>query len=78
MNQSIKWFKAIDTYHRTKVTDPDVCKYMLAQPSGKMGQRLGKFPLVIGMPVIVNQNFDISNGLVNGSFGYLRVQAAGR
>ncbi|KAF9779661.1 hypothetical protein BJ322DRAFT_992691, partial [Thelephora terrestris] len=36
------------------------------------GQRLGKIPLVLGMPVIVNQNFDIGGGLVNGSFGYLR------
>ena len=40
-------------------------------PSGKTGQRLGKIPLVLGMPVVVNQNFDIDGGLVNGSFGYL-------
>lgn len=71
-NQRVQWFEAIDTYRRTKVTDPDIREYMLAQPSGKTGQRLGRFPLVLGMPVIVNQNFDVSGGLVNGSFGYLR------
>ena len=70
--QTVQWFEAIDTYRKTKVTDPDVREYMLAQPSGKTGQRLGKFPLVLGMPVIVNQNFDVGGGLVNGSFGYLR------
>ena len=71
-NQTVQWFEAIDTYRGTKITDPEVREYMLAQPSGKTGQRLGKFPLVLGMPVIVNQNFDVGNGLVNGSFGYLR------
>ena len=71
-NQAVHWFEAIDTYRGTKITDPDVREYMLTQPSGKTGQRLGKFPLVLGMPVIVNQNFDIGSGLVNGSFGYLR------
>lgn len=71
-HQTVQWFEAIDTYHRTKITDPDVREYMLRQPSGKTGQRLGRFPLVLGMPVIVNQNFDVSSGLVNGSFGYLR------
>ena len=70
--QTVQWFEAIDTYFGAKLTDPDVREYMLAQPSGKTGQRLGKFPLVLGMPVIVNQNFDLGSGLVNGSFGYLR------
>ena len=71
-NQTVQWFEAIDTYRGTAVTDPVVRDYMLAQPSGKTGQRLGKFPLVLGMPVMVNQNFDVSSGLVNGSFGHLR------
>ena len=70
--QAIQWFDAVDTYRGAEITDPDVREYLLAQPSGKTGQRLGKLPVVLGMPVIVNQNFDVEGGLVNGSFGYLR------
>ncbi|KAH9852990.1 hypothetical protein C2E23DRAFT_687625, partial [Lenzites betulinus] len=39
--------------------------------SGETGQRLGQLPLVLGMPVIVCQNFDVSGGIVNGSIGTL-------
>jgi hypothetical protein len=68
-NQPVQWFEAIDMYHGTKVTDLSVCEYMLAKPSGKTGQRLGKFPFAFGMLVIVSQNFDVVGGLVNGSLG---------
>ncbi|KAG1738066.1 hypothetical protein EDD22DRAFT_758925, partial [Suillus occidentalis] len=34
--------------------------------------RLGKIPLVIGMPIIVSQNFDVEGGIVNGSTGILK------
>ena len=61
----------MDTYRGAKITDPRVREYLLAQPSGKTGQQLGKVPIVLGMPVIVNQNFDVEGGLVNGSFGHL-------
>ena len=71
-NQPVHWFEAVDTYRGEKIMNPHVREYMLAQPSGKTGQRLGKIPLVLGMPVIVNQNFDVGGGLVNGSLGYLR------
>ncbi|EPQ50024.1 hypothetical protein GLOTRDRAFT_25196, partial [Gloeophyllum trabeum ATCC 11539] len=33
---------------------------------------LGKIPLVPGMPVLVNQKFDIDGGIVNGSTGVLK------
>ena len=71
-HQTIEWFDALDTYRGAKITDPQVREFLLMQPSGKTGQRLGKMPIILGMPVIVNQNFDIEGGLVNGSFGYLR------
>lgn len=71
-HQSVQWFDAIDTYRGTKVTDARVREYLLTQPSGKTGQRLGKIPIALGMPVVVSQNFDVEGGLVNGSFGYLR------
>ncbi|KJA16538.1 hypothetical protein HYPSUDRAFT_124633, partial [Hypholoma sublateritium FD-334 SS-4] len=31
----------------------------------------GRLPLVLGMPVILLQNFDVSGGVVNGSHGTL-------
>ncbi|KAG2368145.1 hypothetical protein BDR07DRAFT_1212967, partial [Suillus spraguei] len=34
--------------------------------------RLGKIPLVIRMPVLVSQNFDVEGGIVNGSTGILK------
>ncbi|KAF8059270.1 hypothetical protein FPV67DRAFT_1394737, partial [Lyophyllum atratum] len=36
------------------------------------GYRLGKIPLVVGMPVLVAQNFDVNGGVVNGSRGTIR------
>ncbi|KAI0790307.1 hypothetical protein BC629DRAFT_1287908, partial [Irpex lacteus] len=41
-------------------------------PSSATEQRLGKLPLVLGMRVIVSQNFDVSSGIVNGSTGTLK------
>ncbi|KAJ3897489.1 hypothetical protein F5879DRAFT_769971, partial [Lentinula edodes] len=35
-------------------------------------QRLGRIPLVIRMPVIITQNFDVHAGIVNGSQGILK------
>ncbi|THU84817.1 hypothetical protein K435DRAFT_616999, partial [Dendrothele bispora CBS 962.96] len=33
---------------------------------------LGKIPLVIGMPVVVTNNFDVGGGIVNGTYGVLK------
>ncbi|THU87490.1 hypothetical protein K435DRAFT_623865, partial [Dendrothele bispora CBS 962.96] len=33
---------------------------------------LGKIPLVIGMPVVITNNFDVSGGIVNGTYGVLK------
>ncbi|KAJ3878154.1 hypothetical protein F5879DRAFT_764039, partial [Lentinula edodes] len=35
-------------------------------------QRLGRIPLVIGMPVMITQNFDVDSGVVNGCHGILK------
>ncbi|KAJ7079219.1 hypothetical protein C8R43DRAFT_910207, partial [Mycena crocata] len=39
--------------------------------SGKTNSRLGRIPLVIGMPVMISQNFDVAGGVVNGCTGKL-------
>ncbi|KAJ7207622.1 hypothetical protein GGX14DRAFT_311394, partial [Mycena pura] len=36
------------------------------------GYRLGRLPLALGMPVMVTQNFDVQNGIVNGSTGIVK------
>ncbi|KAF9031624.1 hypothetical protein BJ165DRAFT_1310814, partial [Panaeolus papilionaceus] len=33
---------------------------------------LGKIPLVIGMPVMIAQNYDVEGGVVNGCTGTLK------
>ena len=38
---------------------------------GKIEQRLGLLPLVIGMPVMICANFDVCNEIVNGCTGTL-------
>ncbi|KAJ7130750.1 hypothetical protein C8R43DRAFT_896158, partial [Mycena crocata] len=38
--------------------------------SGKT-KLLGRIPLVIGMPVVIAQNFDVAGGVVNGCQGTL-------
>ncbi|THV04518.1 hypothetical protein K435DRAFT_615310, partial [Dendrothele bispora CBS 962.96] len=35
------------------------------------GQRLGRLPLVEGMPVMVGHNYDIEGGMVNGTHGFV-------
>jgi len=71
-HQTIQWFDATDSYRGAKITEPRIREYLLMLPSGQTGQRLGKVPIVLGMPVMINQNFDVDGGLVNGSSGYLR------
>ncbi|KAF9063877.1 hypothetical protein BDP27DRAFT_1231363, partial [Rhodocollybia butyracea] len=39
--------------------------------SGKTNHRLGRIPMVIGMPVMIMQNFDVPSGVVNGCKGTL-------
>lgn len=39
--------------------------------SGRTAHQLGRIPLVIGMPIIISQNFDVAGGIVNGSIGTL-------
>ncbi|THU92917.1 hypothetical protein K435DRAFT_671219, partial [Dendrothele bispora CBS 962.96] len=40
--------------------------------SGKTRQRMGKLPLVLGMPVMITHNFDVASGIVNGCVGTLK------
>jgi hypothetical protein len=71
-NQPLHWYHARDTHQRNMVTDPTLNAYLEKLNSGVTNQRLGKIPLVIGMPVMIAQNYDVESGIVNGCTGILK------
>ena len=70
--KELHWYHARDTHKRKVVKDAELIECLEAQHSGQTKHRMRRIPLVIGMPVAVNQNFDVNAGVVNGSCGYLR------
>ena len=70
-NRELHWYYALDT-HRTLPVSQDIHNHLQNLHSGLTKQRLGKIPLVIGMPVMITHNFDVENGIVNGCTGILK------
>jgi hypothetical protein len=70
--QELHWYYAIDSRGGKEVTDPNLKRHLRNLPTTDTNQRLGKIPLVIGMPVMITQNFDVANGVVNGAIGTLK------
>ena len=68
----LHWYHAIDTHKKSLITDRTLIESLEGQHSGQTKHRLRRVPLVLGMPVAINQNFDVRAGVVNGSWGYLR------
>ena len=68
----LHWYYAIDTHKKAMITDADLIEKLESQHSGQTKQRLCQIPLIVGMPVAINQNFDVAAGVVNGSYGMLR------
>ena len=73
MDVQLHWYHAWDTHRRKKITDTTLIQKLEEQHSGQTKHRLRKIPLIIGMPVSINQNFDVPAGVVNGSYGMLRM-----
>jgi hypothetical protein len=70
--QPLHWYYAQDTHSRsTPVTSPELKDKLMQMDSGKTSSRLGRIPLVIGMPVMISQNFDVPGGVINGCTGKL-------
>lgn len=68
----LHWYHSSDRLARNKpIEDPLLQGKLAALDSGKTRYRLGRIPLVIGMPVMVAQNFDVQGGVVNGCTGKL-------
>jgi hypothetical protein len=72
MGVQLHWYHAIDTHKKAVVTDQALIEKLEDQHSGQTKHRLRRIPLIVGMPVAVNQNFDVAAGVVNGSCGILR------
>jgi ATP-dependent exoDNAse (exonuclease V) alpha subunit len=67
--QELHWYYVIDTHSKnTAVTNPAV-RDRLMQLQTNSG--LGRIPLVLGMPVMISQNFDVTGGVTNGCMGKL-------
>ena len=68
----VNWYHAVDTYRGQPIEDSAIIDLLDRLPSNKTGGRLGALPLVLGMPVVITENFDVAGGVVNGSKGILR------
>ena len=68
----LHWYHVTDTHKRVPVIDTSLIEKLEQQHSGQTKHRLRRIPLAIGMPVVVNQNFDVAAGVVNGSCGTLK------
>ncbi len=69
--RSLHYYYAADLHRGKVIGDSDLRTHLQNLTSGTTSQRLGMLPLVIGMPVMITQNFDIENGVINGVTGIL-------
>lgn len=70
--QQLHWYHATDRWSGKDVLDDALINALGRLHSGRTKQRLGQIPLVLGMPVIISQNFDVEAGVVNGCIGTLK------
>ena len=70
--KDLQWYHAVDMHKRVEIKDAGLIEKLEKQHSGQTKHRLRRIPLVMGMPVSINQNFDVRAGVVNGSWGTLR------
>lgn len=70
--QKLHYYYADDRHKGGVVEDEALIEKLGSLHSGKTKYRLGRLPLVIGMPVLVSQNFDVEGGVTNGSRGTVK------
>jgi hypothetical protein len=71
-NQELHWYFAEDKHKGKLVEDDDLIQHLRSLDSGKTSHALGKIPLVLGMPVFIQHNYDVEHGIANGTRGILR------
>ena len=62
----LHWYYAIDRHDGHELVDDALVNHLRKLNSSVTAYRLGKLPLVNGMPVMVASNFDVEGGVVNG------------
>lgn len=67
--QQLHWYYAQNTHptqcgQSSQVIDGDLQMHLLQLHSGQTKQHMSKLSLVIGMPVLVTQNFDVAGSIV--------------
>ena len=67
--QKLQWYYAKDKCQQKLVTDRNLRDYLSHLPSGQTQQCLGHIPLILGMPILISQNFNMEGGVVNRSRG---------
>ena len=68
----LHYYHALDRQGGKVIDHTDLKERLKSLHTGNTVQRAGLLPLVIGMPVMICANFDIPNGVVNGSIGILK------
>lgn len=68
----VYWHKCLDKHQGQLINRAELRNHLMDIHSSMTSQRLGKIPLVLGMPIIINQNFDVDTGIVNGCVGTLK------
>ncbi len=67
----LHWYYSVDRHRGARVSDSNLQNRLWALNSGQTQHRLGRIPLVIGMPLMISQNYDVDGGVVNGTSGTL-------
>ncbi|KAF5335555.1 hypothetical protein D9611_012211 [Ephemerocybe angulata] len=65
--QPLHWYYTTDTHHGQPISDPELKEFLeTSVGANHTQQRMGRIPLVVGMPVMICQNYDVEGGIVNG------------
>lgn len=70
--RALHWYYSCDKHRKEDIKHEELLTHLRQLPTSATEQRLGRIPLVLGMKVIVSQNFDVTAGIVNGSMGVLK------
>lgn len=70
--QHLHYYYATNKRMGEIIIEPILQNKLLSYHSGKTDQRLGKLPLCKGMPIILTQNYIVSNRIVNGCIGMVQ------
>jgi hypothetical protein len=71
LSKPIHYYHTQDFRVGVEVTNAELKTLLLDLSSGKTNQRMGKLPLVVGMPVMICHNFNVDGEVVNGCMGKL-------